>query len=183
MWCDVSVPFCHFCSLEPGRVSVIIPCSLCYVKDIKQPSFPTPFYSVLVSIPFFMAFSTVFLSINSPDNSPPSHCSSRLNSALSQFRALFLLPASHIQLTQGKLNLLFVFLFLPCTQLDKDDFLENLHVFFRFRPIKKRFFNLLCALDLNSTLLGFLPIHLFIKVSLSLDKNPLWLTGLKAPTN
>ena len=104
VWCDVSVPFCHFCSLEPGRVSVIIPCSLCYVKDIKQPSFPTPFYSVLVSIPFFMAFSTVFLSINSPDNSPPSHCSSRLNSALSQFRALFLLPASHIQLTQGKLN-------------------------------------------------------------------------------
>ena len=37
------------------------------VKDINQPSLPTPFYSV------FMALSTVFHSINSPDNSPLSH--------------------------------------------------------------------------------------------------------------
>ena len=45
-----------------------------YVFDINQPSLPTPFYSVLVSISVFMAPSTEFHSINSPDNSPLSHC-------------------------------------------------------------------------------------------------------------
>ena len=44
-----------------------------YVFDINQLSLPTPFYSVLVSISVFMALSTVFHSINSPDNSPFSH--------------------------------------------------------------------------------------------------------------
>ena len=45
-----------------------------YVFDINQPSLPTPFYSVLVSILFvFVALSTVFHSINYPDNSPLSH--------------------------------------------------------------------------------------------------------------
>ena len=44
-----------------------------YVSDINQPSLPTPFYSVLVSISVFMALSTVFRSIKSPDNSPLSH--------------------------------------------------------------------------------------------------------------
>ena len=44
-----------------------------YVKDINQPSLSTPFYSVLTSISVFIALSTVFLSINSPDNSPFSH--------------------------------------------------------------------------------------------------------------
>ena len=44
-----------------------------YVFDRNQPSLPTPFYSVLVSISVFMARSTVFHSINSPDNSPSSH--------------------------------------------------------------------------------------------------------------
>ena len=39
-----------------------------HVFDINQPSLPTPFYSVLVSISVFMALSTVFHSINSPDN-------------------------------------------------------------------------------------------------------------------
>ena len=43
-----------------------------YVCDINQPSLPTPFYSVLVSISVFVAISTVFHSINSPDNSPVS---------------------------------------------------------------------------------------------------------------
>ena len=44
-----------------------------WVFDINQPSLPTPFYSVLVSISVFMALSTVFHSIDSPDNSPLSH--------------------------------------------------------------------------------------------------------------
>ena len=44
-----------------------------YVPHINQPSLPTPFYSVLVSVSVFMALSTVFLSINSPDNSLLSH--------------------------------------------------------------------------------------------------------------
>ena len=44
-----------------------------YVSDINQPSSPTPFYSVLVSISVFMAISTVFHSINSLDKSPLSH--------------------------------------------------------------------------------------------------------------
>ena len=38
--------------------------------DIDQPSLPTPFYSVLASISVFIALSTVFHLINSPDNSP-----------------------------------------------------------------------------------------------------------------
>ena len=41
-----------------------------YVCDINQPSLPTPFYSVLVYISVFIALSTVFHSINSPDNTP-----------------------------------------------------------------------------------------------------------------
>ena len=44
-----------------------------YVTDINQPSLPTPFYSVLVSVFVFMALSTLFHSINSPDNSSLSH--------------------------------------------------------------------------------------------------------------
>ena len=43
-----------------------------YVFDINQPSLPTSIYSVLVSISVFMALSTVFHSMNSPDNSPLS---------------------------------------------------------------------------------------------------------------
>ena len=41
-----------------------------YVKDLNQPSLPTPFYSVLMSVSVFMALLIVFRSINSPDNSP-----------------------------------------------------------------------------------------------------------------
>ena len=44
-----------------------------YVFSINQPSLPTPFYSALVSMSVLMTFSIVFLSINSPDNSPLSH--------------------------------------------------------------------------------------------------------------
>ena len=38
------------------------------IFDINQPSWPTPFYSVLVTISVFMALSTVFHSIISPSN-------------------------------------------------------------------------------------------------------------------
>ena len=44
-----------------------------YVFDINQPSLPTPFYSVLVSVSVFMALSSVLHSIHSPDNSSLSH--------------------------------------------------------------------------------------------------------------
>ena len=44
-----------------------------YVTDINQPSLPTAFYSVLVSISDIVALAVVFHSINSPDNSPLSH--------------------------------------------------------------------------------------------------------------
>ena len=44
-----------------------------YVFHINQPSLPTLFYSVLVSVYVFMALSTVSDSINSPDKSPLSH--------------------------------------------------------------------------------------------------------------
>ena len=44
-----------------------------YVFKISQPSLPTPFYSVLVSVSVFMALSIVFRSINSIDDSPLSH--------------------------------------------------------------------------------------------------------------
>ena len=43
-----------------------------HVLDGSQPSLPTPFYSVLVSVSVFMALSSVFNSINSPDSSPLS---------------------------------------------------------------------------------------------------------------
>ena len=44
-----------------------------YVFNISQPSLPTPFYSVLVTVSVFMALSTIFHSINSPHNSLLSH--------------------------------------------------------------------------------------------------------------
>ena len=44
-----------------------------FMPDITQPKLPTPFYSVLVSVPVFLALSTVFRSINSPDNALLSH--------------------------------------------------------------------------------------------------------------
>ena len=44
-----------------------------YVFDINQPSLPTLFSSVLVSVSVFMALPTIFHSINSPDNSSLSH--------------------------------------------------------------------------------------------------------------
>ena len=61
--------------VSPSRgwgVGVGVGCVIC-VKDINQPSLPTSSYSVLVPISVSLALSTVFHSINSPDNSPLSH--------------------------------------------------------------------------------------------------------------
>ena len=44
-----------------------------YVFDVNQPCLPIPFYSVRVSTSVFMAMSTVFHSMNSPENSLLSH--------------------------------------------------------------------------------------------------------------
>ena len=44
-----------------------------YVLDINPPSLPAPCYSALVSVSAFMALSTVFHSINSPNNSLLAH--------------------------------------------------------------------------------------------------------------
>ena len=44
-----------------------------YVFGINQPSLPTPFYSILVSVSAFMALSIAFHSINSSNNSPLFH--------------------------------------------------------------------------------------------------------------
>ena len=44
-----------------------------YVFEINQPNLPTLLFSILVSVSVFTALSTVFHSINSPDNSPLSH--------------------------------------------------------------------------------------------------------------
>ena len=54
---------------SPSRGGVVT----VYVLDIIQTSLPTPFYSVLASIPVLMALSAIFHSMNSPDNSPFSH--------------------------------------------------------------------------------------------------------------
>ena len=62
-----------------------------YVFDINQPSLPTPLYSALASVSVFVALSTVFHSINCPNNSPLSHSvSSGLISALSVLSTTYL---------------------------------------------------------------------------------------------
>ena len=58
-WFDAVAPVSAGSPSRGGDVTV-------YVPDINQPSLPTPFYSVLVSVSVFMALSTVFHAINSP---------------------------------------------------------------------------------------------------------------------
>ena len=62
-----------FFNLKPPRAHLHAVLMLRFMSDINQPSLPTPFYSVPVSVSDFMAISTVFHSINSPNNSPFSH--------------------------------------------------------------------------------------------------------------
>ena len=67
-----------------------------YVFDVHQPSLPASFYSVLVSISVLMALSTVFQSINSPDNSPFSH------SVLPVLSLSLMGPLKYIYISLGK---------------------------------------------------------------------------------
>ena len=61
------------------------------VIDINQPSLPTPFSSVVVSISVFMTLSTVFHSIHFPEDSPLSHSVlPRLISALLVLSTIYL---------------------------------------------------------------------------------------------
>ena len=64
-----------------------------YVFNINQPSLPTSFYSVLVSVSNFMALSAVFRSINSP-NSAFSLFSSGLISASLSFQLYIFMKVS-----------------------------------------------------------------------------------------
>ena len=69
--CFCSVWFVWFCfvSMSP-RTHLHMVRMLLFMSDINQPSLPTLFfYSSLVSISVFMALSTVYHSINSPDSS------------------------------------------------------------------------------------------------------------------
>ena len=66
----VCVPLCYAYvpAGSPSRGGDVV----VHIFDVNQPTLPTPFYSLLESISVFMALSTVFHSINSPDNSPLS---------------------------------------------------------------------------------------------------------------
>ena len=73
----ITSPALHQLSYIPAspspRADLHVVGMLRFMSDTNQPSLPTPFYSVLVSVFVFMALSTVLYSINSPDNSPFSH--------------------------------------------------------------------------------------------------------------
>ena len=58
---------------ESPRAQLHVVGMLRFMSDTNLPSLPTPFYSVLVSVSVVMALSSIFHSINSPDNSPFSH--------------------------------------------------------------------------------------------------------------
>ena len=89
----IHLPRSHTClppSLSSPRAHLHVVGMLGFMSDINQPSLPTHFYSVLVSISVFMALTTVFHSIKSPDNSLFSDCSSGLISALLVLSTLYL---------------------------------------------------------------------------------------------
>ena len=54
---------------ESPRAHLLVVGMIRFMSDINQPNLPAPFYSVVVSVSVFMALSTVFLFINSSDNS------------------------------------------------------------------------------------------------------------------
>ena len=79
-----------FLNWKSPRAHLHVVGMLQFMPDINQLSLPTPFYSVLVSVSVFMALSTVFHSIHSPNNSALSHRSSGLISALLVLSTVYL---------------------------------------------------------------------------------------------
>ena len=80
--CSFLFPVCLFLLIWPvhllllllsPRAHLHVVGMLRFMSDINQPSLPTPFCSVLVSVCVYVALSTVFHSINFPNNSPLSH--------------------------------------------------------------------------------------------------------------
>ena len=73
----IKTEYLTLCSTSKLEIFVDSPLSggdvVVYVPDIDQPSLPTPFYSVLLSISVIMALEAVFHSIHSRDHSPLSH--------------------------------------------------------------------------------------------------------------
>ena len=80
--------------LESPRANPHVVGMLRFMSDINQPSLPTPFYSILVSISVFMSLSTVFHSVNYPENCVFSLCSCGLSSALLVLSTLYFLRKS-----------------------------------------------------------------------------------------
>ena len=77
--------------------------------------------------------------------------------------ALFLLPASHIQLTQDRLNCFSIFMLYIAW---KRGLPQKFASFVLFHPIKKRSFNLLCVLELSSERRWSTLFHFFFSLSL-----------------
>ena len=98
--CTCSEPCQHACTFCPLSFPAGSPSRgedvTVYFSDINQPSLPTLFFlnSVLVSVYVFMVFSTVFHSMNSPDNSPLSH-----SVLLSLISALLILSTVYLFMT------------------------------------------------------------------------------------
>ena len=72
----------HLLVSQSPRAHLHVLGMLRFMCDTDQPSLPTSSCSVLVSVSVVMALSTLFHSINSPDNSVFSLCSSNPFSAL-----------------------------------------------------------------------------------------------------
>ena len=66
---QVSIPVSDTVISQSPRAHLHVVGMLRFVSDVNQPSLPTPFYSVLVSVSVFKALSTVLHSINSPNSS------------------------------------------------------------------------------------------------------------------
>ena len=64
-----SPPPCLSVSLSLSWAHLQVVGTLRFMSDINQPSLPTPFYYVLMSISVFMALATAFRSINAAANS------------------------------------------------------------------------------------------------------------------
>ena len=73
--CNFRILFAKFAYYKTGPSGLTFTWWGCCGSSLshKPTELPAPFYSVLVSVSVFMAISTVFHSINSPDNSTLSY--------------------------------------------------------------------------------------------------------------